>query len=86
MLMLKVLGSGVGGLGSSSQGSTPAVLCPLSNFCFLLTSVYTTEWFSFIVEKIGKLLILLIRAPLKKLFEEHEEKIGTICLFNMGRL
>lgn len=86
MLMLKVLRSGVGGPGSSSQGSTPAVPSPLSNLCFLLTSVYTTEWFSFIVENTGKLLILLIHAPLKKLFEEHEEKIGTIYLFKMGRL
>lgn len=38
MLMLKVLRSGAGGRGSSSQGSTPAVPSPLSNFCFLLTS------------------------------------------------
>lgn len=38
MLMLKVLCSGAGGRGSSSQGSTPAVPSPLSNFCFLLTS------------------------------------------------
>lgn len=44
MLTLKVLPSGVGGHGSSSQGCTPAVPCPLSNFHFLPTSVYTTEW------------------------------------------
>lgn len=56
MLTLKVLRSGVGGHGSSSQGCTPAVPCPLSNFHFLLTSVYNRMGF-FIVEKIGKLLI-----------------------------
>lgn len=84
MLTLKVLRSGIGGHGSSSQGCTPAVPCPLSNFHFLLTSVYTDG--VFYCGKNCQVVDLLIHGPLKKFFEEYEEKIGAIYLFRMGRL